>query len=166
MLWRACKHLKWDQFATTATDSHLKEDMERFFKTYIGSNAVGTWEDVFTAKQVEDAVDALIAFLTAAGSSSFSLPDQSTLVSLIEMLRDEIPPCGSDLSGSPKPKNRAVDFRHILFAGWIVSEQPAGVASAGKETLDFLTLNKLCEMGMLQQRAIDLYDAKHREAAA
>ena len=165
MLWHACKHLKWDQFATTATDNHLKEDIERFFKTYIGSNALGTWEDVFTAKQVEDAVDALIAFLTAAGSSSFSLPDQSTLASLIEMLRAEIPPCGSDLSGSPEPKNTAVDFRHILFAGWIVSEQPVA-AVAEKDTLDFLTLNKLCEMGMLQQRAIDLYDAKQKEAAA
>jgi hypothetical protein len=166
MLWHACKHLKWDQFATTATESHLKEDMERFFKTYIGANAPGAWEDVFTPKQVEDAVDALIAFLTAAGSPCFSLPDQSTLASLIEMLRDEIPPCGSDLSGSPEPKNRAVDFRHILFAGWIVSEQPVTDAGAGTDTLDFLTLNKLCEMGMLQQRAIDLYDTKHKEAAA
>ena len=81
------------------------------------------------------------------------------------MLRDEIPPCGSDLSGSPKPKNRAVDFRHILLAGWIVSEQPFADAGSGKDSLDFLTLNKLCEMGMLQQRAIDLYDAKHKEAA-
>lgn len=140
--------------------------MERFFKTYIGANAPGSWEDVFTPKQVEDAVDALIAFLTAAGSPGFSLPDQSTLASLIAMLRDEIPPCGSDLSGSPEPKNGTVDFRHILFAGWIVSEQPVADAGAGKDTLDFLTLNKLCEMGMLQQRAIDLYDTKHKEAAA
>lgn len=165
MLWHACKHLKWDQFAATANDSQLKEGMERFFKTYIGSNVPGTWEDVFTAKQVEDAVDALIVFLSAAGSPSFSLPDQSMLASLIEMLRDEIPPCGSDLSGSPKPKNRAVDFRHILFAGWIISEQPFADADSGRDSLDFLTLNKLCEMGMLQQRAIDLYDAKHTEAA-
>jgi hypothetical protein len=142
-------------------DSQLKEDMERFFATYLGASTPSPWEDVFTAKQVEDAVDGLIGILAAAGSPKFSLPDEATLLSLIRMVRDEIPPCGSDLSGSPEPKNTAVDFRHILMAGWIVSEQP----SIGTENLDFLTLNKLCEMGMLQQRAIDLYNAGRTEAA-
>jgi hypothetical protein len=166
MLWHACKHLKWDQFSSRISNSGLKADYDRFFETYIGSNAPAAWEDVFTAKQVEDAVDALTAFLPAAGSPCFSLPEQGALSSLIDMLRDEIPPCGSDLSGSREPKNKSIDFRHILFAGWIVAEQPPAPNGSEKEQLDFLKLNKLSEMGLLQQRAIDIYNAKRQEAPA
>jgi hypothetical protein len=165
MLWHACKHLKWDQFVATIKDTKLAADVKRFFDTYIGSNAPGKWEDVFTAKQVEEAVDGLIAFLTGACSPCFSLPDETELSSLIAMLRDEIPPCGSDLSGSAKPENRGVDFRHILLAGWIVSEQPMPKDKVGKQYLSFLLLNKLCEMGLLQQRAIDLYHANAKESS-
>jgi len=160
MLWHASKHLNWDEFTTGTKNAPLKQDLERFFATYTGPTP-GPWEDVFTAKQVEDAVDGLTGILAAAGSPKFAVPDEVTLLSLIRMVQNEIPPCGSDLSGSPEPKNAAVDFRHILLAGWIVSEQ----SSIATENLDFLTLNKLCEMGMQQQRAIDLFNAGRTETA-
>jgi hypothetical protein len=43
----------------------------------------------------------------------------------------------------------SVDFRHVLYAGWICSvAPPAGVS--------FAQINRLCEHGIMQQRAISI----------
>jgi hypothetical protein len=122
--------------------------------SYAGATAAGSWEDVFTPQQVGAAVDALLSILNAAGTPCFVMPDEATLLPLVQMLDGQIPPCGSDLSGAETPENRSVDFRHILMAGWLVAERAN--RGAGPQP-GFLQLNKLCEMGLLQQRAIDLY---------
>ena len=132
--------------------------IEAFVTDYCGSPP-GPWEDIFTQDQVSRAVDALKEILTQAGTSCFSMPDESILLPLVRMLREQIPPCGSDLSGSENPANRNVDFRHILFAGWIVADELAGQNDGAGKGGQFLVLNKLCEMGLLQQRAIDRYKA-------
>jgi hypothetical protein len=157
MLWRACQHLGWDSFAATIKDAGFRSEVDGFFSRYFGAAAPGAWEDVFTAGQIASALDALKEILESAGSSTYTLPDQSTLLPLTEMLRDRIPPCGSDLSGVEEPVNRKVDFRHILFAGWVVSEKTAVSESLEDKDRRFLQLNKLCELGLLQQRAIDLH---------
>lgn len=154
MLWQACRHLKWDKFPATIKDSGLRADIQAFVDNYFGTTTPGPWEDVFSGQQVADAVDALISVLSAAGTSCFSMPDEATLLQLVGMLDGQIPPCGSDLSGAESPVNRSIDFRHILMAGWLVAERPN--RGAGQQP-EFLQLNKLCEMGLLQQRAIDLY---------
>ncbi|MDA8120904.1 MAG: hypothetical protein M0Z85_12900, partial [Gammaproteobacteria bacterium] len=87
---------------------------------------------------------------------------EKALLLLVHMLEQHIPPCGADLSGSAMPANQALDFRHILFAGWMVSEKRGaasrGAASAVSEvSREFLQNNKLCELGLLQQRAINLH---------
>lgn len=158
MLWRACRHLKWHEFPASVVDAKLRGDIETFLSAYSGSTP-GPWEDVFTDAQVAAAVDALIPILSGAGTSCFAMPEEKTLLSLVRMLRQEIPPCGSDLSGSPTPANRNVDFRHILLAGWLVADELAAQGNAAGKHGYFLELNKLCEMGLLQQRAIDRYNA-------
>ena len=158
MLWRACKHLKWNEFPETIGDAGLRSEIERFVNEHSGPTPLGAWEDVFTQEQVAAAVDGLISILSAAGTSCFSMPDEATLRPLMRMLHERIPPCGSDQSGAEVPVNRSVDFRHILFAGWLVGERTNG----GAEEIRFLELNKLCEMGLLQQRAIDLYNSSKK----
>jgi hypothetical protein len=158
MLWHACKHLGWPNFPSDISDTKLRSDIEAFVTEYCGSPP-GPWEDIFTQDQVAQAVDALKDLLTQVGTSCFSMPDESILLPLVRMLREQIPPCGSDLSGSENPANRNVDFRHILFAGWIVADELAGQNNDAGKGGQFLVLNKLCEMGLLQQRAIDRYKA-------
>lgn len=153
MLWHACKHLKWDQFPSTIKDPKLRKDVDAFVNSYSGPAQPGAWEDVFTQQQVGEAVDALVSIFNTAGTTCFVMPEEATLRPLVQMLDAQIPPCGSDLSGAETPVNRGVDFRHILMAGWLVAERANG--SAGTQP-DFMQLNKLCEMGLLQQRAIDL----------
>jgi len=94
------------------------------------------------------------------------MPDSQTLLQLVDMLFDRIPPCGSDLSGGEVPNNRTVDFRHILFAGWIAWANIDSLVHEDHPQMDFLQINKLCEMGILHQRAIDLYDERKKERKA
>jgi hypothetical protein len=157
MLWHACNHLKWRELSAGFSNQRLRTDIGAFVDSFCGSTAPGPWEDVFTAEQVGTAVDALQVILTEAGTSCFSMPSESTFLPLVQMVSEQIPPCGSDLSGSAEPANRTVDFRHILFAGWLVADRPTATPNSGDERVTFLQLNKLCEMGLLQQRAIDLH---------
>lgn len=167
MLWRACQHLGWNDYVKAVKDTQLRSDLQTFLETYLGSNAPGEWEDVFTSAQIATALDALKAILESVGCPPFALPDETTLLPLVRMLSDGIPPCGSDLSGSAKPANRKVDFRHILFGGWVVAEKPAAREPDGEEDEEekdqFLQINKLCELGLLQQRAIDMHPAGKKE---
>jgi len=158
MLWHACRHLKWNEFATSIKDEKLRADIEAFLNIYCGSTAPGPWENVFTEAQVAAAVDALIPILNAAGTSCTSMPEESRLLPLVRMLKDQIPPCGSDLSGSDTPVNRDVDFRDILLAGWLVADGSTAQSDGREQHINFLELNKLCEMGLLQQRAIDRFN--------
>ena len=159
VLWRACKHLKWDELPASLHEPGLRADVVAFMNSYSGTTAPGRWEDVFTQDQVAAAVEALRTFLSAAGTSCFNMPDESTLSSFVGMLTNHIPPCGSDLSGAASPVNRGVDFRHILFAGWLVAEKLTTPSGSVKQGLTFDQLNRLCELGLRQQRAIDLYNS-------
>jgi hypothetical protein len=157
MLWRACQHLGWPTFPAGIQDRELRASCEGFVKKYSGE-APGKWEDIFSQEQIAKAVDALRDILTKAGTSCYLMPDDPTLLPLVKMLHGQIPPCGSDLRGSEAPANRSVDFRHILFAGWLVADELSAQATVTGEQSYFLELNKLCEMGLLQQRAIDRYN--------
>lgn len=162
MLWHACKHLKWSEVPHGVADSQFRADLEVFLKTYLGSDPPGPWESVFTEEQVAAAVDALGPFLRDVGTSLFPFFGQGGVPDLVRMLRDQIPPCGADLSGSETPVNRNIDFRDILFGGWLVAEGFGLSAGDGDRYGQFLELNKLCEMGLLQQRAIDRFNAARK----
>jgi len=166
MLWRASKHLGWENYSNKLKDKKLQTRVGRFLDTYRGISAPGQWEDVFTQDQVSGAVDALIEMLSNASCRPYAMPDSQTLLQLVDMLFDRIPPCGSDLSGGEVPNNRTVDFRHILFAGWIAWANIDSLVHEDHPQMDFLQINKLCEMGILHQRAIDLYDERKKERKA
>jgi len=166
MLWRASKHLGWDTYGNSFDDAILSANVGHFRDAYIGASIPGPWEDLFSQAQVATAVDALVAILRAASSEPFGMPDEATLLQLVRMLGERVPPCGSDLSGAEKPSNRAIDFRHILFGGWIASISADSRPEAKGPELEFSEINKLCEMGILHQRAIDLHDTRKKEAVS
>ena len=156
MLWHACNHLQRDSFPVGIADESLRADVNAFLLRNLGNEAPGAWEDVFTRDQVGAAVDALRTILAEAGTSCYAMPDGTMLRNLVQMLRNDTPPCGADLRGYDEIVNQTVDFRDILFAGWLEADKRSSSENSGDEQADFLQLNKLCEMGLLQQRAIDL----------
>ncbi len=56
--------------------------------------------------------------------------------------------------------NEIVDFRTILFAGWLAWISREGA----QDDLSFLKLNMLCQRGILQQRAVDVWTANRQRA--
>lgn len=157
MLWRACEHFGWGEFAATIGNEELQSNVEWFLGQQLGSAPPGAWEDVFGSTEIASALSGLKDILEAAGSNPYTFPTEGEILPLVTMLRDRVPPCGSDLSGVADPVNRKVDFRTILFAGWVVAEEKNPAESDADRDRRFMQVNKLCELGLLQQRAIDMY---------
>jgi len=107
------------------------------------------WFDIFTDAEISAALDGIGAVLGTHPPALFRLPDVSLLEHLFQQLAKGIPPIGFSLDEDFKPRTSAVDFRHILYAGWIAShrENPIG----------FLDLNRLCEHAIMQQRSIEIF---------
>lgn len=107
------------------------------------------WFDVFTHQQIRDAADALANLLQAMPPALYGSPSNDDFSQLISMLEKIVPPVGSSLDETRSVLSRHVDFRHILYAGWVISATPP-------PKISFAQINRLCEHGIMQQRAVDL----------
>jgi hypothetical protein len=156
MLRHACEHLGWPKHPGVA-DAPLRTALDHFWEAQLGDAEVGTWPDVIEPSAVAAAVQGLRTVLKDVGAL-FEYPSASVLKHIVSMLDGQLPPCGSDLSGSKEPALQKVDFRTILFAGWVQWHHLAKTTAALDERT-FSHLNRLCERGILQQRAINLFVA-------
>lgn len=95
---------------------------------------------------------ALDAITTALGAEvCFDHIDMNPLPVLLRNLRRGIPPSGCCINAHDKKiELLGVDFRLILYAGWIYWSE---VASTGR--IKFLDVNRLCEKGLLHQIAVE-----------
>ena len=107
-----------------------------------------TWFDVFTDNQIAEAGAALKAIFSTLPSSQFDLPSEADLTHLVDQLSRGVPPNGFQVASPAQMGCRSLDFRQILHAGWLRT------TDAG--TMSFEQVNRLCEHGIMQQRAIDL----------
>lgn len=105
------------------------------------------WFNVFTQQQVESTVGALRAMFQTMDFAAYPIPSANDLAPLLANMRSLTPPVGCSIEVDGAVKKKTVDFRHVLYAGWI--------ASATEKRVNFTQINRLCEHGLLQQRAID-----------
>ena len=117
--------------------------------------------NVFSRQQIESAVLGLKNVLVDHGTEIYQLPAIESLEHALESLRDKVPPVGiklnKDANGYVHLSNSPLDFRTILFAGWI-SWYGRGDRDMwkGKPPPTFLDINRLCDQAILQQRAVTL----------
>lgn len=128
--------------------AQLKADVQAYWQTLTARRQTNTWFDVFTDAQIRDAGSAIAALLSTLPPALYVSPLESELSHLLDCLRRAIPPTGFDVTSEGAISCRATDFRHILYAGWIVSTSASD--------LSFKEINRLCEHGIMQQRAIDI----------
>ncbi len=107
------------------------------------------WYELFTDKQIQDTLDNLRAWLSSHPPAKYDAPTPNTLGNLLDLLAKQIPPIGFEVDAQGEPECVDVDFRHILYAGWIASH-----ASSNEE---FVRVNRLCEHAIMQQRAISIF---------
>ncbi len=81
----------------------------------------------------------------------FETPNADLLERLTESLLRGCPPVATTVTESLEIFNERVDFRTILYAGWLAWSNKQSAVS----DLSFLDINMLCDRGLLQQNAVD-----------
>lgn len=134
--------------ANSFTDENTKAAVQGFWNSLAARRKLDTWFNVFTDAQIKGVTDALAGLLTSLPPAIYSTPSETDLTQLLSQLKEAIPPVGFHIADDGSPRCRAIDFRHNLYAGWIIS--------TATTNLTFKEINRLCEHGIMQQRAIDI----------
>jgi hypothetical protein len=157
MLNEAVATLKWKK--NLAGDSALSQPVKSYFSS-LTKTATKANRDfrLLDPRQIRLALNALTEFLKPMGPAICDLPSIRLLKSMVSRLLTARPPVASSVSASLQISNEFVDFRWILFAGWLAwhSEQRR------KEDLTFTNLNLLCDRGIQLQTAVDCW-AAHKQ---
>ncbi|TAM46182.1 MAG: hypothetical protein EPN55_06155 [Gammaproteobacteria bacterium] len=107
------------------------------------------WYDLFDQSQLESALKEIGKLLNEYPPAHYQHPVSENITELVEQLLNKIPPIGHKVGADKLPRCYNVDFRHILYAGWIGTEH--------NSKIPFQKINRLCEHAIMQQRGIDLY---------
>lgn len=137
---------------TTFGDKDVQKAFNLFWDELDSYKKVDPWFDVFTEAEITTALTEIGQLLDAHPPASFQNPTPPTLEHLYLQIRKGIPPIGFKLEQGTKPVNSTVDFRHILYAGWLATKRDT--------TISFHDVNRLCEHAIMQQAAIDIYQTK------
>jgi len=138
----------------------LRRPVRRLLKPPGRTGKVGTADfSIVRPRQVEKALRALQAILRELGNCTFQLPPPKILAAMVTRLQRARPPVASTVARDLSVSNDFVDFRSILFAGWLAwySDSPK------PKRLSFLNLNLLSDRGILQQSAVDHWVSRGRE---
>jgi hypothetical protein len=143
----AMRLLGYDQIAVTKAE-HLAAT-QNFWDKLASHRKQEPWYELFTDQQLKDTLDALQAWLMNHSPARYEAPDPATMEKLLHMLENQVPPIGFEVNAEGLPVCVDVDFRHILYAGWVASRDGANH--------DFVRINRLCEHAIMQQRAISVF---------
>jgi hypothetical protein len=128
------------------TDHALYPHFVQFWQIQNLSRKNDPWFDVVEDAPLLDALNGISALLSQNAPAAYPLPSFDMLESLRNMIATRTPPVGCSIQKDGSVQQEDVDFRHPIYAGWIASR------AAG--ALPFSQLNKLCEHGIMQQRAV------------
>jgi hypothetical protein len=143
----AARLLKYD--SENLPSAPYKTIAANFWANLHSNSKIDSWYNVFTTQQLQDALNAIGELLDEYPPVRYPFPDSENLTQLVDQLINKIPPVGHKIGDNKRPACYSVDFRHILYAGWIVTEH--------NEKIPFQKLNRLCEHAIMQQRGIDIH---------
>lgn len=128
--------------------AELNESVDKFWNQLEKKGAPDPWCKVFSEVQIKGALEAISQYISTLPPASYSQPSEEELSALLLQLRRLVPPVGFAIGADLTFQCRSVDFRHVLYAGWI--------ASADSAEIPFDKINLLCEHAIMQQFAIDI----------
>ena len=129
------------------------ETAERRFLDYLFHDPFEPWTDLFSDGEIRAALDGIIKACTAKTDVQYRPLTADPLARLLWKLSNSMPPLLDGLSIRGKPQLGYLSTGQILYAGWVYwfgrdcleVERP----------LEFYETNRLCDLALLQQRAID-----------
>ena len=130
-------------------DASLTQMAALFWKKLNEKKQQDSWFDIFPDAVLNSTIQEISSLLELHSPARYPSPDPVQLSSLLSKTSNQIPPVGFAVDEHKNIRCTRVDFRHILYAGWI--------AAANQPPEAFLMLNQLCEHGIMQQQAINLH---------
>lgn len=153
LLNQAAKFLGWHELANQFSVGINTDSAQNFWDHFLCNKTNLRLESLFKRLFVETSVNEAVSkckeILSQLGKHiPFQLPAEGILDELVDQLRSGVPPIRVNHSGFVESTEPLIDFRHILYAGWVMQKE--------KTVFNFLQLNQLCSLAILQQRAINL----------
>jgi hypothetical protein len=111
------------------------------------------WAQVLTDEQLHRAIAGSQTLFSASANLAYEPMEPATLTALVDRLAKRLPPVHATLTFEGKPLLLKIAIAHTLYAGWVYW--------AGRFCLDpdrrlsFFETNRLCDLALLQQRAIN-----------
>lgn len=153
MLVRAMQLLGWDTAVTVGGLTPFL-NAEQELLNYVLQDPYVSWAMIFTDAQLTNAMAAVQGLFKAHSGIGFERPDVPTLQKLVQRIVDGVPPVLVDIDGWGTPYLHLIDISQILYAGWIFWLGQKYLPHYVPE--NFLDTNKLCDLALLQQRAINI----------
>jgi hypothetical protein len=107
------------------------------------------WFDIFSDQELLETLTEIKALLAPHPPSEYLSPDPVQFEKLMRRILNKIPPIDCEIQSDGQPTCSAVDFRHVLYAGWVASKNPNNTS--------FLETNRLCEHAIMQLGAINTF---------
>jgi hypothetical protein len=152
MLVRAMQLLGWD-VPVTAGGLNAYFNAEQELLTYVLDDPYHNWARFFTDPQLNTAIGAIQA-LFRVQNTGYRPPKTHVLQGLVQHLSRGVPPVLVDVSDEGEPYLHLIDISQTLYAGWTFwlgrRHLPDPIPK------DFVDANRLCDLALLQQRAINL----------
>ncbi len=146
MILQASKILKYDDI--NGLGDELSTLVTEHWK-YLGKKKQNDdWYNIFTDEQLEEILAKITTLLDEYKPTLYQSHTVDILESLYKQILNSTPPVGFTMENG-KVKCEKIDFRHILYIGWILKQHSSNIP--------FLVLNQLCEHAIMQQRGINLY---------
>ena len=151
----AAKLLKYDKIKLS---KEYGSTASNFWKHMQSNRKTEPWYDLFAEEDLTIALDSLKKLLGSNELALYSNPSSKLIEPLVKQLTRLIPPVGYKVDMKKHTQCFQVDFRHILYAGWLALEHqlPDEEDATKTKKIDFEILNRLCEHGIMQQIAIAL----------
>lgn len=160
MVREAARALNWD-ITSGGGNKAVEAALKTFWDAIDDQHAkLPAWAAVFQKNQVAAATQELSRILKALDGSSYIYPDAALLGLLLEMLHDSVPPVGRSFDDHGAFAVSPIDFRDVLFAGWLAWNSQAQLSPE----VGFFELNRLCDHAIMQQQAIVYWKTERKVA--
>lgn len=126
----------------------VKKEIDLFWGNLFKNNRTDPWFNIFSEKSVQNVIEAIRSIFKADTFACYPSPGSNQFQKLLIMLENNVPPIDHSISSAGESSHHDVDFRHILYAGWVSSE---------KDKIPFKDTNRLCEHAIMQNKAFRVY---------
>jgi hypothetical protein len=129
-------------------DQMLNSCVSNFWSDLRSREQTDPWFEVFPEMQIEATIKKFTGLFSGLEPALYVKPAEDELKTLINQLARLVPPVGFAIDANQTMSWRRIDFRNVLYAGWITA--------ANHSSIPFTNLNRLCEHAIMQQRAIEI----------